>query len=94
VSASEIALNGVRNEAKDGQRTTLDFLNAQLALVNARVSLVTAQHDRVIASYGVLGAIGRLSPRVLGLRTAIHDPSAHYLQVRDRWSGTEAPDAR
>jgi outer membrane protein len=94
VSASEIALNGVRNEAKDGQRTTLDFLNAQLALVNARVSLVTAQHDRVIASYGVLGAIGRLSPRVLGLRTAIHDPGAHYLQVRDRWFGTEAPDAR
>ena len=51
VTASEIALNGVREEAKAGQRTTLDVLNAQQALVNARVALVTAQHDRVVASY-------------------------------------------
>src|SRR6476660_8287034 len=54
VTASEIALNGVREEAKAGQRTTLDVLNAQQALVNARVALVTAQHDRVVASYSVL----------------------------------------
>src|SRR6476659_9380339 len=32
VTASEIALNGVREEAKAGQRTTLDVLNAQQAL--------------------------------------------------------------
>ena len=62
VSASEIALNGVREEAKAGQRTTLDVLNAQQALVNARVALVTAQHDRVVASYAVLASVGRLSP--------------------------------
>src|ERR1700704_5235978 len=54
VTASEIALNGVREEAKAGQRTTLDVLNAQQALVNARVALVTAQHDPVVASYAVL----------------------------------------
>ena len=66
VSASEIALNGVREEAKAGQRTTLDVLNAQQALVNARVALVTAQHDRVVASYAVLNAVGRLAPQVLG----------------------------
>ncbi len=41
VTASEIALNGVREEARVGQRTTLDVLNAQQALVNARVALVT-----------------------------------------------------
>ena len=62
VAASEIALNGVREEAKAGQRTTLDVLNAQQALVNARVALVTAQHDRVVASYAVLDTVGRLSP--------------------------------
>src|SRR5258708_20697135 len=47
VTASEIALNGVREEAKAGQRTTLDHPNAPQARVNARVALVTAQHDRV-----------------------------------------------
>ncbi|WP_426406988.1 TolC family outer membrane protein [Bradyrhizobium ganzhouense] len=94
VTASEIALNGVREEAKAGQRTTLDVLNAQQALVNARVALVTAQHDRVVASYSVLNAVGRLAPQVLGLNTTVYDPSVHYQQVRDSWVGVRTPDGR
>ena len=94
VTASEIALNGVREEAKAGQRTTLDVLNAQQALVNARVALVTAQHDRVVASYAVLTAVGRLSPQVLKLPTTTYDPSVHYQQVRDSWIGVRTPDGR
>jgi len=94
VTASEIALNGVREEAKAGQRTTLDVLNAQQTLVNARVALVTAQHDRVVASYAVLSAIGRLSPQVLKLPTTTYDPSVHYQQVRDSWFGVRTPDGR
>jgi outer membrane protein len=94
VTASEIALNGVREEAKAGQRTTLDVLNAQQALVNARVALVTAQHDRVVASYAVVNAIGRLSPVVLNLATTVYDPSVHYHQVRDSWYGVRIPDGR
>src|SRR6478609_8152441 len=82
VTASEIALNGVREEAKAGQRTTLDVLNAQQALVNARNALVTAQHDRVVASYSVLTSIGRISPQVLNLSTTTYDASVHYHQVR------------
>ena len=94
VTASEIALNGVREEAKAGQRTTLDVLNAQQALVNARVALVTAQHDRVVASYAVLNTVGRLSPQVLNLATVTYDPSVHYQQVRDSWVGVRTPDGR
>src|SRR6201992_1804793 len=94
VTASEIALNGVREEAKAGQRTTLDVLNAQQALVNARVALVTAQHDRVVASYSVLSAVGRLSPQVLQLPTTTYDPSVHYQQVRDSWAGVRTPDGK
>jgi len=94
VTASEIALNGVREEAKAGQRTTLDVLNAQQALVNARVALVTAQHDRVVASYAVLNSVGRLSPQVLNLATTTYDPSVHYQQVRDSWYGVRTPDGR
>jgi outer membrane protein len=94
VTASEVALNGVREEAKAGQRTTLDVLNAQQALVNARVALVTAQHDRVVASYAVLNSIGRLSPQVLNLPTTTYDPSVHYQQVRDSWFGVRTPDGR
>ena len=94
VTASEIALTGVRKEASVGQRTTLDVLNAQQALVNARVALVTAQHDRVVASYAVLNAVERLSPQVLHLAGAAYDPSVHYHQVRDNWFGVRTPDGR
>src|SRR5205085_11169745 len=94
VNASEIALNGVREEARVGQRTTLDVLNAQQELVNARVSLVTAQRDRVVASYTLLAAAGRLSPEVLGLRIEVYDAMVHYQQVRDKWGGVRVPDGR
>ena len=94
VQASEIALNGVREEARVGQRTTLDVLNAQQELVNARVSLVTAQRDRVVASYTLLAAVGRLSPQVLGLHVPTYDSNVHYQQVRDSWAGVRTPDGR
>ena len=94
VNAAEIALNGVREEARVGQRTTLDVLNAQQELVNARVALVTAQHDRVVASYALLAAVGGLSMRRLGLDVVIYDPMVHYQQIRDAWAGVRNPDGR
>jgi outer membrane protein len=94
VNSAEIALNGVREEARVGQRTTLDVLNAQQELVNARVALVTAQHDRVVASYTLLAAVGALSMQRLGLDVVIYDPMVHYQQVRDAWAGVRNPDGR
>jgi len=94
VNAAEIALNGVREEARLGQRTTLDVLNAQQELVNARVALVTAQHDRVVASYTLLAAVGGLSMPRLGLDVLIYDPQVHYQQIRDAWVGVRNPDGR
>src|SRR5829696_5462288 len=94
VAATEIALNGVREEARVGQRTTLDVLNAQQDLVNARVALVTAQRDRVVASYTLLAATGGLSPQILKLRIQTYDPVVHYHQVRDSWFGVRNPDGR
>ncbi len=94
VTAAEVALNGVREEARVGQRTTLDVLNAQQDLVNARVALVTAQRDRVVASYTVLAATGALSPQVLALKIEVYDPVTHYQQVRDVWGGVRTPDGR
>lgn len=91
VEASTIALNGVREEARVGQRTVLDVLNAQQELLNAQVTQVTAQRDRVLASYSLLSATGQLSARSLGLKTASYDPKVHYEQVRDKWFGLRTP---
>jgi outer membrane protein len=94
VRAAEVALNGVRTEARLGLRTTLDVLIDQQALVNARLNLVTAQHDRVVGSYKLLSAVGRLSPQTLGLAASIYDPMVHYQQVRDAWAGLRTPDGQ
>jgi len=94
VEAAEVALAGVREEAKVGQRTTLDVLNAQQTLLNARVQLVTAQHDEVVNSYNLLSAIGRLSIRTLGLAVAEYDPRVHFDQVKNKWIGLRTPDGK
>lgn len=94
VQAAETALAGVREEAKVGQRTTLDVLNAQQELVSARSTLVTAQRDRVVASYSVLSASGRLSSETLNLKAERYDSRKHYEQVKGLLWGTQTPDGR
>ena len=94
VRAAEVALNGVREEAKVGQRTTLDVLNAQQALLNARVQLVTAQRDRVVASYSLLASVGKLSAGTLRLKVKRYDPVLHFNQVRNKLWGVRTPDGR
>lgn len=87
VRASRIALNGVREEAKVGQRTTLDVLDAQQELLDARVSLVVAERTATVASYSLLSAIGRLNARYLGLQVPYYDPTKNYSRVRNKWFG-------
>jgi outer membrane protein len=94
VRAQEIAVNGIREEYKVGQRTIIDVLNATQTLTEARVALVRAQRDRVVLSYSVLAAMGRLNGSRLALRTEIYDPTVHYDQVRDLWIGVRTPDGR
>jgi outer membrane protein len=94
VSANEVALAGVREEAKVGQRTTLDVLNAQQALLSARTQLVRAEHDQVVFSYSLLSAIGRLNVPTLGLAVAEYDPSVHFNQVKNKWIGLRTPDGK
>jgi outer membrane protein len=91
VEAAESALSGVREEAKVGQRTTLDVLNAQQEVLDARVNLIVAQRDRVVASYNLLASVGRLNARVLRLKVPVYRPEIHYDQVKDKWFGTRTP---
>ncbi len=94
VSANEVALTGVREEAKVGQRTTLDVLNAQQALLQARTTLVQAEHDQVVDSYSLLSAIGRLNIPTLGLSVAEYDPRVHFDQVKNKWIGLRTPSGQ
>ena len=51
VRASEIAVEGSRQEALVGQRTTLDVLDQESDLFAAQVDLVRARRDQIVASY-------------------------------------------
>jgi outer membrane protein len=87
VNAATVALQGVQKEAAGGQRTTVDVLNSEADLISAKARLIGAQRDRVIASYTLLSAIGRLDVKTLGLNTPDYLPETHYHQVRDAWEG-------
>jgi outer membrane protein len=87
VRAAIVALQGVQKEAQGGQRTTVDVLNSQADLISAKARLIGAQRDRVIASYTLLSAIGRLDVKTLALNTPDYLPQTHYHQVRDAWEG-------
>ena len=85
VKANRIALAGVREEERVGQRTLLDVLNAEQELLNAEVNLVTDQRNLVVASYTVLSSIGRLNAQELAVASLVYDPEAHYQDVRRKW---------
>jgi outer membrane protein len=94
VRAATVALQGVSREAQGGQRTTVDVLNSQADLIQAKARLIGAQRDRVIASYTLLSAIGRLDVKTLGLNTPDYLPEVHYHQVRDAWHGLRTPSGQ
>jgi len=94
VQASQLALEGVIEEQRVGQRTTLDVLDAQRELINQRVNLVTAQRNRIVGGYQLVSSIGRLDVETLDLKTARYVPTEHYEAVRDQWYGLRTPDGR
>lgn len=87
VEANQVALEGVREEEKVGQRTLLDLLNAEQELLDAQVQLAITRRDLVVASYALLANVGRLTAEGLQLGEEVYDPEAHYNEVRRKWFG-------
>jgi outer membrane protein len=85
VAANRVALAGVREEERVGQRTLLDVLNAEQELLNSEVTLVTDRRNVVVASYTLLSSVGRLNAQELGVSSLVYDPEQHYQEVRDKW---------
>jgi len=81
VRANEIALEGVKQEAYVGSRTTLDVLNAEQELLNSRVSLVRAERNEYVAAYSLVSAIGKLTARDLGLGVDLYNAEEYYEKV-------------
>ena len=87
VQANEIAVEGARQEALVGQRTTLDVLDQESDLFLSQVDLVNARRDQIVASYRLKAAIGELTVVGINLPVEPYNADAYYLDVRNRLIG-------
>jgi TolC family type I secretion outer membrane protein len=93
VRANEIAVEGSRQEALVGQRTTLDVLDQESDLFQSQVDLVQARRDQIVASYRLKAAVGQLTVAGIGLPVQPYNDEAYYDANRNRWIGLgESPD--
>jgi outer membrane protein len=70
IAAAQSAYDGVEAEYKEGERTTLDVLNAEQELLDAKVNEVRAKRDEIVAEYALKAAVGGLTAEQIKLPVA------------------------
>jgi len=80
--ATEIALEGVKQEFQLGTRTTLDILDAEQEYLDARVSFVTAKNDSNTSLFQLYYYLGTLTPENLDMNIKKYDPNENYKRVK------------
>ena len=89
IDFNTIALAGVREEERVGQRTLLDVLNAQQELLNSQVQIEGTKRNLLVSSYSVVSAIGRLNVAEVGAASTVYDPAVHLDEVARKWWGLD-----
>jgi TolC family type I secretion outer membrane protein len=87
LAATEYALEGVRQEQKEGARTILDVLDAEQERFNAETNHARAIKDSVIAIYRFKFVLGELTSEELGLSSSTYNPEEHYKNTRFKFIG-------
>ncbi|NOU08207.1 MAG: TolC family outer membrane protein [Hyphomicrobiaceae bacterium] len=88
LAATRVALSGIRQEEKAGQRTLLDVLNAEQDMLNADVIISTTRRNIIVTAYTLLAAIGRLNVQEIGSVANVYDAEVHTNEVRHQWRGS------
>ncbi len=88
VKASQLALEGVRQENQVGSRTVLDVLDAEQELLDAKVSLILADRDEAVSSYQLLASIGEFTAKNLQLKVDLYNADEHANRTARRLFGT------
>lgn len=92
IDAARAARDGVKSEADNGARSTLDVLDAEREYLNAQVNYAGVEHDRTVALYQLLAAMGDLTPENLQIKAQPYDAVAHYDKVKNAWFGTHVDE--
>ncbi|GGF21211.1 transporter [Youhaiella tibetensis] len=90
LNAASLALDATVQSRDVGQSTTLDVLNAQSQVTQAREALISATSSRVIASFALVSATGKLSAQDLKLPVKIKSADGYIATVEDVWQDLRA----
>ncbi len=90
ISSNQLALNGVIEEQKVGQSTTLDVLTARNNLTAVQSSQISAEATRALAQFTLLSAVGRLTAEGLNLPVVVRKPDEYRQKVEDIWQDLRA----
>lgn len=90
VSASRLSLDGVIEQQRVGQLTTLDVLNARTSLTGVQEAKISAETSRFIAAFSLVAATGKLSARDLGLPVTLKSGKGYIQKVEDVWQELRA----
>ena len=83
IEASQIAYNGVREEASLGARTTLDVLNAEQDFLGAKDASLSAESRLYSGTYALLASLGMLTVDHLKLGIPTYDVLTYYDAVKN-----------
>jgi outer membrane protein len=89
-SAGQEVLSGVIQERDLGTRTTLDVLNAQAEVITARETQINASSNKVLATFSLLAAMGRLTAQDLNLPVTVKTAAPYTQAVEDVWQELRA----
>lgn len=84
VASAQLAFAGMRREALNGLRSTIEALNAEQDLQSAQLNLLQTRYAEYVARAQLLIAIGRLDAASIAPSLVGHDAAAEFAAMRDR----------
>lgn len=84
VKASEMAFYGMRQEERQGLRSTIELLNTQQELTGAQIGLLRDRYNEYVARAGLLNVMGLLTVDVLAPDVRGYDPVADFDKVKNK----------
>lgn len=85
VKALELTVEGIVEEYKVGLKSIVDVFVERDKLTEAQNRLAQAQQKLVVATYGVLQAMGRLTACDLRLKVKYYNPDVYYNEYKEAW---------
>lgn len=85
IRANEEAYRGVQEQARVGERTVIEVLNAAQELLISRLSLAMARRELYLATYRLQQSVGELTAIALNLPVTPYDPQRHYNEHASSW---------